>query len=81
MEIPQIIFLAPFLLLLLIALATSGVHIFHIVRFGTPSVMHRLLIGGYIAYAAMIIALSAWYLSPVDWSDTVGLGISIQIGN
>ncbi len=73
MQIPIVIFLYLYLIMITFFVLFSAFLIYHALRFGTASLINILTIGLYLAGAAIILMSSYIYIAGIDWDLVIKL--------
>ncbi|MFH0951569.1 MAG: hypothetical protein V1838_00035 [Patescibacteria group bacterium] len=79
MEIPLVILLYIFLALVGLFVVFSFFDLYHVIRFGFLNGATITAAFIFIAGAAMILFISYQQLQPIDWSETILIGLPIEL--
>ena len=71
MQIPIIIFLLLYLMVVTLFVLFSSFLVYHALRFGTASLVNLLTLGLYLAGAVFILINSYLYLIEIDWTSAL----------
>ena len=73
LEIPLIILLAIYLILVLVSLFFTFFNVYHLARFGFLTISNVVAIAFYVGVSATILLVSWGYISQVDWQQSISL--------
>jgi len=73
MQIPIIIFLYLYLMMVTLFILFSAFLVYHALRFGTASIVNVLIIGLYLAVSAGILMSSYIYIVGINWDLVIKL--------
>lgn len=73
MQIPVIIFLYLYLMMMTLFILFSIFLVYHALRFGTATIVNLFTMGLYLAVAAGILISSYIYINGVDWGLMIKL--------
>lgn len=78
MSLPLIAFLYIYLFFVAVFFLGSIFVVYHILRFGFNRKLVGFIIGLYFAVALLILSLSAYYLLPINWSQTLKVNLPLK---
>lgn len=73
MFIPLALFYYIYLFFVLAFLLFSLFNLYHIIRFGWPTIFSTVFVIFYLVVAIAILAISWYYISQVDWKQVIDI--------
>jgi len=79
MEIPLVILLYIYLAIVGLFVLFSFFDLYHMIRFGFLNGTTITTTFVFLAAAALILFISYQQLNPIDWSETISIGLPIEL--